>query len=159
MAIDPVQQVNDLLKGFTREQFVRALQGTAFESDPAIYDLGGFVLQNNPYLRPDQIIVPSLNTNRVSGQLKGFDSSDPWNLAKNGRIKSPSEDLNTWYFSIHERPPDVSLSDPSPELEARNVVKCIELEYGPAVDGGTPEGRPKPKAPHIIICYAGGNGA
>ena len=159
MAIDPVQQVNDLLKGFTREQFARALQGTPFESDPAAYNLGGFILENNPYLPLDQIIVPALTTTRISGQLHKFSSSDPWNLAKNGRIKSPAEDPDTWYFSTQRRPPDMPLSDPPRELDARNVVKCIELEYGPEVDGGTPDGRPKPKAPHIIICYAGGNGA
>src|SRR2546423_1000334 len=101
MSTDSVEQVRQLIQNFSDEQFRLALQGTRFA---AYYELGEFVKDNNPYIACDQVQDPDLTKAVFSGQLKDYNCSNPWNLERNGPIKSPTEDNDTWYFSTQRRP-------------------------------------------------------
>jgi hypothetical protein len=147
---------------------------------PAAYywgALGDFIERENPYLPLGTGTVPIGGRILRGGLLEKFSAASGviytynedtvinppptteagWEAAVRlgYRLPKPTEPgSKTWFHKVGVKPKD------TPELpgthlpDTRQVVKTVEIEYQPDVDGGTGL-----KPPHIIILFCGGNSA
>jgi hypothetical protein len=149
--VEVPQEFKDLLSKLTRAEFLRV----AREVNPEIYDstrLGDFIREENPYHPIGVITLPEESfANAVRGGE--FEVNNAANT-HTGPIPKPMDPgSKTWY--IHPKMKPSEIPDPPPSTPgARNVVKVIELEYGPDIQGDPGIF----KAPHIQIVFCGGNG-
>jgi hypothetical protein len=149
--------------------------------------LGDFILDQNPYfdlttevLTDDQIRDARAN-DRLGGPFRFFNSFSTWAADKLGpsadfpRIPHPNDSAPSgvsgyqppWYMLTGRTPKSLpnnimNENDP-PRSSVRNVVKTVEIEYGPEDGIDTGENLPsstlpKMKKTHIFIMFAGGNG-
>ena len=78
-----------------------------------------------------------------------------YHISTNGGIPCPTDPgSKTWFFVSGVKPKDTPEEYGHHLPNSRQVVKTLEIEYGPNVDGGTGL-----KPPHIIILFCGGNSA
>lgn len=161
VALEALEEVQESGGELTRVAFVRAMAGKPYNMR---CKLGKFIYQQNPYFGPGEmkLLNSNLNDDVRSGVFKDRDATNPWKPTDPSRVPSviphprdPSSE--TWYFTVDKRPNEVDLADVTDIGPTyRNVVKAIELTYGPAFDDGSGTNA---KPPHIVIAFAGGNGS
>jgi hypothetical protein len=161
------------------DQIGELLDATSGESD---YELGRFIINNNPYFAPsndlvsEQQLIDATADITQGGPFRPFTASFRWDTTRPGfpHIPHPTDsapsgvtDYQPSWYMVSGRTPkslpdpeDIGDLDPDTLDRVRNIVKTIEIEYGTDdlftgdFDGTVPREKPV----HIFVMYAGGNG-
>jgi Dyp-type peroxidase family len=132
------------------------------------WKLGDFIYEQNPYFDEDEIefefsekkVKPG-----IAGILKSheatwvFKDDNPGANIPKAKDAKPGQ-IQAWYYRKGRYAGEVPKSDETDELNKvfeRNVVKELEIEYGPLLEERDEFGNPQPKAPHLIVLYCGGD--
>jgi hypothetical protein len=142
-------ECREFIRNLPYKELLEILEGGP--SYPAAL-VGGLIRSENPYFSEDgfELTEDALKKRVTCGEFRGMSAEHPYDPGVDGPIPAPLDrGSETWHWSTKRRPADIP-DYPTPELEARVVVKEIEITYAPEVPGTT-------QKPHLLILYSGGN--